>query len=65
MKTQTDWQIVRPVHTHPPLCQPISTCFTSLTELHVILYYPLSIDKKKVGRGWGGRKKTEGKKTMQ
>ena len=31
--------------------------------------YPLSIDKKKVGRvgGWGGdgRKKTEGKKTMQ
>ena len=38
MRTQTDWQIVRPVHTHPPLCQPISTCSTSLTELPVILY---------------------------
>ena len=70
MRTQTDWQIVRPVHTHPPLCQPISTCFTSLTELPVILY--LLIKKGGMGGGGGGgygggggRKKTEGKKTMQ
>ena len=55
MRTQTDWQIVRPVHTHQPLCQPISTCFTSLTELPIILYLLI---KKKVGRvcvcGGGG-----------
>ena len=42
--TQTDWQIVRPVHTHPPLCQPISACFTSLPACYLLIN----------NRGWSG-----------